>query len=148
MPGPVPGFFGFGMLVSAYILFPVSPVWGFPGGHAPMYAARFAARLGRFCGPGGPIPGQTCGAVWRVNWGRSICPHADHWPGRLAGPMGPDWGANRAHGARTPGAWAGRMPGRAGACRGTVARAGGVMLRCTFCPADCMPAQYRIGVNP
>jgi hypothetical protein len=73
--------------------------------------AWFAVRLGRFCGPGGPMPGNragVCWTVWRTNGGVSICPAGRSngagfavnpgalgtVPGRMGGPHA---GAGRLH---------------------------------------------------
>lgn len=115
IPGPVPGFFGFGMCVSAYILSPVSPGLGVGGGiWGQIWGHRLRPVWRGFAAPGGPMPGRHAGpivgtfggpmgrAVWRVNW----CP---------GGPIGPVLRPIRAHAARlpnVPGAWFDGMPGR------------------------------------
>lgn len=115
IPGPVPGFFGFGMLVSAHILCPVSPGLGVGG---PIRANV----CGTVCGPFGAVLRPRADQCRADIPGRLLARLADQWPGRFGGsiaprggPMGPGLRPIRAHAARlpnVPGAWVDGMPGR------------------------------------
>ena len=64
MPGPVPGFFGFGKSVSAYILFPVFPGLGVAGKYGGAYGGRYGgAGLTRFGAVLRPRRGNHAGGL-------------------------------------------------------------------------------------
>ena len=145
----MPGFFGFGMLVGAYLLFPGWPglaVCGPIRGHCMRHGLRpvlsgFAARAGST--PGGMLArfADRLPVQWARGQSAPVRTNGRGSIGARHGPIGPGLRSIRAHGRATC---------RVGAvaCRGRAARAPGVMLLTAKPPRACISAQCRIRVNP